>query len=304
VQVPTHGDGPSRHSEKVLASIENLTSVPYDCPAVVSGRIPGQQGVSSGISGGITGGGLDGIDESYSLLWGRHILPRSTRSLFGIDKAYIVHYTPLKKRRSTMIERMKNVFGEDCFEANFASFIDAFDRENMTKKDISILTGDRVFTKLSAGVLSVAAKHYHAYYDALYHGYEVIIILEDDVEFNDFFSKKVSQVICALPTDGSKWANVFLATPFPHIKCEPVNQAVCIQDGGSNGAVAYLMSISGCRTMVESLPTQAASDIRMAQVGVEQGGAFVTYGTNYNLAREDRVDALSSHNSFPFDYKK
>ena len=105
------------------------------------------------------------------------------------------------------------------------------DASSMLQVDASNSTA---ITELSAGVLSVAAKHYHAYYDALYYGYEVIAMLEDDVAFNDSFPMQLSQVICALPTDSSKWANISLATLYPHFKCKPVNQAVCIQESGSN----------------------------------------------------------------------
>lgn len=294
-QVPTHSDMPSRHSKEVLESlVKQFDSIPSDCPAVKD-----NENASSPSDSEI----FKNLDEKYHSLWGKHVLPRSARSQFGVDKVYIVHYTPLANRRATMTNRTKQVFGEDCFETNFVSFIDALDREALSKEDMATLTGKEKFTGQSLGIMSVAAKHYNAYYDALKNNYGVVAILEDDVFFNENFGENLSKVVCAGAATEDDWSSIFLATPHPAYKCKPINLELCLQiDNGSNGAVAYLMSGTGCRKMIESLPTQSASDAKINEIWMEHGGSFVTYGVNQNLAKEDRVDIMSTHNSRPMDY--
>ena len=293
-QVPTHSDMPSRHSKEVLESLVKFDSIPSDCPAIKDNENASSQSGSEIFKN---------LDDKYHSLWGKHVLPKSTRFRFGVVKVYIVHYTPLANRRATMTNRTKQVFGEDCFETNFVSFIDALDREALSKEDMTTLTGKENFTGQSTGVMSVAAKHYNAYYDALKNNYGVVAILEDDVFFNENFGENLSKVVCAGAATKDNWSSIFLATPHPAYKCEPINRELCLQtDNGSNGAVAYLMSLTGCKTMIESLPTQSASDAKINEIWMERGGSFVTYGVNQNLAKEDRVDLMSTHNSRPMDY--
>ena len=293
--VPTHSDMPSRHSKEILETlVKQFDSAPSDCPAVADNGNESPQSDSNAFSK---------LDGKYHSLWGKHVLSKSTRSIFGVDKVYIVHYTPLTNRRATMVNRTKQVFGDDCFETNFVSFIDALDREGLSKEDMTTLTGEEKFTGKSTGVMSVAAKHYNAYYDALKNSYGVVAILEDDVFFNENFGENLSKVVCAAAATGDDWSSIFLATPHPQFKCEPVNRELCLQtDNGSNGAVAYLMSGTGCRMMIESLPTQSASDAKINEIWIQHGGSFITHGVNQNLAKEDRVDLMSTHNSRPLDY--
>lgn len=108
------------------------------------------------------------------------------------------------------------------------------------------------------GALSASAKHWRAFFDVLHHGYERVLIMEDDVVFPKsdgwFYNKQdtsnLQTVVDAL--DSVHWSNCYLNDKF-HRPCRPLrndNNILCRQPQGegSNGMVAYLLHHNGaCR---------------------------------------------------------
>lgn len=131
-----------------------------------------------------------------------------------IEKIYIVHYTKLTERVEEMKKRFDKILPRDWRSTDLVTFITPFDGDKITKDQILCLVPEAQNASLrtarpSRGTVSVTTKHHLAYYDMLKHGYSAAMITEDDVDFLDRFSEKLTIVLDNLKKQA--WSNCFFS---------------------------------------------------------------------------------------------
>jgi glycosyl transferase family 25 len=117
---------------------------------------------------------------------------------------YVVHYTPLKERRTHMEDELKK------YNIN-AKYITDYDRENLTEEDLNKFAkkNDKYCIKMSE--ISLARKQIAIYEEILEKDYDAGVIFEDDVCLFDDFLAKFMIYYYDLPDDwdvfffGSGW---------------------------------------------------------------------------------------------------
>ncbi len=149
-----------------------------------------------------------------------HSIPQA-----GIDHVYMIHYSPLKKRRALMTNLLAahgvsaewflgfdkdqlNASMVDCLHRNWIP--DKSPRPNRTyarkakaKRHIEIPARPQ----LKPSQQSVVIKHHAALYDMVRHGYRTALILEDDAFLRVNFVERLSEVMRAVTTENEKSSN-------------------------------------------------------------------------------------------------
>ena len=104
--------------------------------------------------------------------------------------AYIIHYTPLKERKSFLLNEMS------LHSLNY-HFIEDFDREKLTDEDL--IKFDK--TKLRLGTISLFRKQIHAMKLIKNSSYNHNLVLEDDIILDKDFTSKLKNGLKQLPYD-------------------------------------------------------------------------------------------------------
>jgi glycosyl transferase family 25 len=103
---------------------------------------------------------------------------------------YVIHYTPLKERKTFLLNELNK------HSLNYY-FIEDYDREKLSNNDLKIFDTNKV--KLS--ICSNISKHIHSYQKILNNNYEYSLILEDDVILDNKFTGKLQKGLQQLPND-------------------------------------------------------------------------------------------------------
>lgn len=210
-----------------------------------------------------------------------------------------------------MEQQLARQFGKDQWnQSHFVSFVEQLGRDELMQRFnemVPYLTGQthmnetvttkqkvvepRVAKFTTLGTLSVAAKHWSAFFDMLYQGYRYVLVVEDDIVFSPRLH--VSTVLHSLP---DHWSNCYLKN-FRTKPCEPVAQrfrwghlqysAVCRQarGHGSNDMVAYLLSRDGACRLLRHWPLVIDPD-HHADALSRADPHFATYSTIRTLVYE------------------
>jgi len=149
----------------------------------------------------------------------------------------------------------------------------------------------RVANFSSLGTLSVATKHWAAFFDTLYHGYQNVLVVEDDVVFAR--SLNLEKVLQSLP---AHWSNCYLGD-FWDTPCDEAIAGfrllnpfrICRQPRGtgSNGMVAYLLSHEGACRLMHHLPLTIDPD-HHANALSRADPRFTTFRTVNQFVRETK----------------
>jgi GR25 family glycosyltransferase involved in LPS biosynthesis len=126
-----------------------------------------------------------------------------------LDKIYVIHYTKLVDRKKYLIDKFKKI--------NFdVEWITHFDRENVTQKQldefykfdplykdihINSVTGEPPIRHLRLPEICCLMSHYYCIEEQVKNNYEYILILEDDVVFENDAFIKVNNILNSLPED-------------------------------------------------------------------------------------------------------
>ncbi|MDC0141994.1 glycosyltransferase family 25 protein [bacterium] len=111
---------------------------------------------------------------------------------------FIVHYTPLVKRKKHMINELSKYNFDFTFE-------EKYNKEDLTKEDLKRFIG------IKKSEISLTCKHLNIYKKMVENDIDVGIIFEDDVTLYDNFENKLSDYYNQLPDDwgmfffGSGW---------------------------------------------------------------------------------------------------
>jgi hypothetical protein len=147
-----------------------------------------------------------------------------------------------------MQKRLKGVFGS-LYDSPFVAFVDAFDPEDLNRTHVDCLCGagyqgqySRPETGNTRGSVSVAAKHWMAFFDTVWQNYDQVLVIEDDVQFQPGFAKKLKEVEGELAQDPN-WSTCFVGGCMGYTCVK--NTRICLNTDrrkGSNCAYAYLVS--------------------------------------------------------------
>lgn len=197
-----------------------------------------------------------------------------------IDQVYMIHYTPMKKRRAAMSAMLalhnvsvhwvlgfdKEVLNEstaECFHSWKAS-----DHSGVKSKRHDL----RKWIPLGKSQRSVVVKHHSALYDAYRRGYENVLVLEDDAFLRVRFQERLAEVMALVPRtydvimiggcmNMHAWRRKFGAEMLSkHLYRK--REARC--------AHAFVASQKGVRHLLSSLPLTQAIDFQMTSAMVER----------------------------------
>lgn len=203
------------------------------------------------------------LDACVIAIFSNHSLPKAPpveapgQGIPGIDKIYVMHWKKAVVRKQIML----NMTWVDKWQkSNYLSWIEAFDRQELSQNVIGCLTKGRNghFSKL--GMMSIAIKHQLAYWDMVAHNYSTALILEDDLDFREDWMDRMQILLHNLPQD---WCNCMLAGPW--VSCPGGAKGVVCENpvSASNGVVAYLMSLRGATMLLHDMPLHNPPDGRM-----------------------------------------
>jgi hypothetical protein len=200
----------------------------------------------------------------------------------GIDHIYVIHWTPLKERVTTMASRFDRILAPGWADHNYVTFVNPFDAHAISESDALCLAGPE-HAKLREGTLSVTTKHHLAYYDVLVNNHTVVLVLEDDTDFIEQFVDQMSKIMSALSTVPG-WSNCMVsggdrgegsvAASEPYINGSP-------EGVGSQFAYGYLVSRVGAAQLLSNMPIRDNPDWQMNYAAREVSG-FRSYMSTAN----------------------
>jgi hypothetical protein len=127
-----------------------------------------------------------------------HLLPwvgkkSQTKVLDGlVDHIYVVT-TYEGERRELMKKRLGKILPKGWEEMDVVSFISIGDLTRLTTGMWHCFHGKGVCQY--AGAVAISMSNYAAHYSSVYHGYDRILVLEDDVNFKDGFVEHMAKQI-------------------------------------------------------------------------------------------------------------
>ena len=183
--------------------------------------------------------------------------------VFGFDAVFVTHYTPLRSRKTEMIERVQSQLGI------FPTFVEDFDRETLTDEHFECFS-DRTAQKAyitrhtSRGEDSLSLKHMAIYHHVIHNSLQNVLVLEDDATFvhTDWRSSNSTwqKIIRDLPHD---YDVLFLSGC-----CDIHNVGTKVTENlyfaqASRVTSMYMISQKGARNLLRSLPLVAPIDFHM-----------------------------------------
>ena len=130
--------------------------------------------------------------------------------------AYIIHYTPLKERKTFLLNEMNS------HSLNY-HFIEDFDREKLTDEDL--FKFDK--TKLRFGTISLFRKQIHAMELIQNSSYNYNLVLEDDIILDKDFKLKLTNGLKQLPDELKR--KIMLYIPNMSKTASLIAKAICSQ---------------------------------------------------------------------------
>jgi len=118
----------------------------------------------------------------------------------NIEKTYICHWNKLSDRKQFLIESLFNL-GLDNYEFVENYVADEMDEEEISKEYSFIFKINQKGRYLKKSEISLALKHCWVIKDAFDKKYDSILILEDDVVFEDDFIENFNDFKSQLPKD-------------------------------------------------------------------------------------------------------
>ncbi|KAH9586536.1 hypothetical protein LSM04_008190 [Trypanosoma melophagium] len=193
----------------------------------------------------------------------------------GIDHVYVVHYTPLRHRRGNMTAMLRAhgvkaewVLGFDKEELNAStdSCFHYYDPQQLSGPKSRRYKTCGLFPRpLGPAQRSVVIKHFSAYYDAYQHNYQTVLVLEDDALLRVGFVKRLDEVLRTTP---SGYDAIFIGGCMRFYAWRRKSQTEYItkhiyRKQASRCAHAFILSQSGVRKLLRSLPLTEAIDFQM-----------------------------------------
>lgn len=205
-----------------------------------------------------------------------------------IDKVYMIHYTPMKKRKVAMTEMMakhgvsvqwvdgfdKEVLNDTTASCFHAFHPEVYEKSNTPSERRKAHRHDQYkYVPLGKSQRSVVTKHHSALYDAYRFGYSNSLVLEDDAYLRVNFTGRLGEIMRSVPSTYDvimiggcmnmhawrrKYKDVELVTKHLYKKRE----ARC--------AHAYVVSQKGVRHLLSSVPLTQAIDFQMTSAMKER----------------------------------
>lgn len=205
-----------------------------------------------------------------------------------IDVVYMIHYTPMRRRRVAMTELMakhrigvvwvegfdKEVLNEStaaCFHSwNRSELVRANDLKKAARHDVKR-------DPLGKSQRSVVVKHHSALYDMYRMGYQRALVLEDDAFLRVSFRKRLAEVMLNIPAtfdvvmiggcmNMHAWRRKAARTTGG---VEMLSKHV-YRKREARCAHAFVVSQKGARRLLNGLPLTHAIDFQMTAVMTEQ----------------------------------
>ncbi|CUG84181.1 glycosyltransferase family 25, putative [Bodo saltans] len=191
----------------------------------------------------------------------------------GIDKIYMIHYTPMKKRREAMSSMLAkhNVFPQ---------WVTGFDKEVLNettaqcfhtwrpeeyrgkKKAERSMLGKKALGKSQR---SVVTKHHSALYDMYRMGYKHALVLEDDALLRTNFRRRLAEVMAEVPSSYDVIMIGGCMKMFAYRRKFNTTQLSkhVYRKREARCAHAFVVSQKGARRLLSSLPFMDAIDFQM-----------------------------------------
>jgi hypothetical protein len=204
----------------------------------------------------------------------------------GIDHIYVIHWTPLTARVTTMASRFDHILAPGWADHNYVTFVNPFDAHAISESDALCLAGPE-HAKLREGTLSVTTKHHLAYYDALVNNHTVVLVLEDDTDFIEQFADQTSKIVSALSMV-SGWSTCMVSGGDGAYAA--ASGPVVYESGeGSRCAYGYLVSRVGAAQLLSNMPIRDNPDWQL-NLAVREVSDYKSYMSTANPVLEAADD--------------
>ncbi|XP_033127179.1 procollagen galactosyltransferase 2-like isoform X2 [Anneissia japonica] len=175
----------------------------------------------------------------------------------GVDEIYLINLKRRPKRRERMIKSLHEL------SLNY-TILDAVDGKQLTddklkEMGIDMLDGykdpyhERILTK---GEIGCFLSHYKIWVDVVEKNYEQVIVLEDDVRFEAFFTMKLKQLLYEPTKLDITWDLIYLGRKIlnPDLESWVNGSDILLWPSYSYWTLGYILSQSGARKLVEQNP--------------------------------------------------
>lgn len=205
-----------------------------------------------------------------------------------VDAVYVVHYTKLKRRRIETAKRLAEhgltrsrwIEGLDadditpdmweCLHTNY-SFRNSENPIQRQRHDPS--RGGKAFQKFRPSQLSVVSKHHLAAFDMVKNGFNIALILEDDVALRYNFTGRIREVVAFFEANqnatGSPGFDIIMVggclkmfAQRPRYRAARVAKNI-YEKPEARCAHAYLLSLNGAHHLLASMPLTLPIDYQL-----------------------------------------
>ncbi|XP_071948001.1 procollagen galactosyltransferase 2-like isoform X2 [Antedon mediterranea] len=184
-------------------------------------------------------------------------LPPKQLSKFGADKIYMINLKRRPKRRQRMVRSLHELsLNYTIFNAVDGKLLTD---EKLKEMGIDMMEGykdpfhERILTK---GEIGCFLSHYNIWVDMIEKGYETVIVLEDDVRFEAFFTMKLKKLLNEPQKLDIAWELIYLGRKILNHRLESwvSGSDMLLWPSYSYWTLGYIINQSGARKLVEQNP--------------------------------------------------
>ncbi|EZA57456.1 Glycosyltransferase 25 family member [Ooceraea biroi] len=178
------------------------------------------------------------------------------KDTLGLDHVYMINLLRRPERR----KRMWRLFNELGIQAETIDAIDGRALNETFLKEWGVILMPEYLDPyhnrpMTMGEIGCFLSHYLIWQKVLKHGYEKVLVLEDDIHFEPFFRQKVNYVLVELSDLKIKWDLVYVGRK-KLVKSESRlnGSKFLVRAGYSYWTLGYMLSASGARKLVGAMP--------------------------------------------------
>jgi len=187
----------------------------------------------------------------------------------GLGGIYVCHWKKLPNRKASAKEQLDKLGLQ-------ANFIVGYDGEEMTDDDVRcmypsnkvmhVIAKDWDFGAnwMHTGELSLSLKHVKAAYEAVLHGHQHTLVLEDDFQLTENFTDRLTHLLEHtdewLGQHGGEYDILWVGSYGHNHANDLTRPPQIIADTHNKGTIGYLLSLSGAKYLLSHMPINAPSD--------------------------------------------
>lgn len=183
---------------------------------------------------------------------------KSKKDKLGFDEIYLINL----KRRPDRLQRMMDCFEELGVEPKLVAAVDGQEltKEYLAALDIKQCANYRdpySLRDMTYGEIGCFMSHYKVWEDVVQHGYQKVVVFEDDIRFEPYFRIKVENLMTELKyADIPQWDLIYLGRKRLRRDLEPTvrNTESLVWASYSYWTLSYILSNTGAQKLLNQRP--------------------------------------------------